>query len=496
LAAVAFFLVHPVQVESVAWIAERKSVLSAVFIFLSLLVYLKRTRPGPRSFSIAEEWPVLSLTLLAMLSKPIAVVIPLVLATLDLTRIEGGWPGSGGAPLRRRDLIRAVTSKWPYFLLAMGGAAMTLFGHAIAEAFTAEERHPIPTFLTMLSIVPEYVRIVLFPTMLSAIRVVPEQETFMQPLVLLGLSLMMVAAIAATRLARHSRVVAFFTVWVIAAMLPVSNLIQLDVYIAERYLYLPMVAFGTLLGFMLFPDAPPRGRRSGLVLLSCCMAILLCFASLTFARVQVWRSSESLWVDTIEKSPRAAKAHVNLGLLRLEEGDLERAKFHFKEGIRLAALDDAWLNLGIALSREGETINALSAFEVAKRGSPAMSDVDYWRGRMLSELGRIEESEAAYREELERRPDFMAAWIDLSLVQARQGRLEEALGSSEQAAGLAPDNPEALLNLGVLRWNVRRDASGARAALERCIRNANDPTHAERARKMLELIGAATAPGA
>ena len=91
-------------------------------------------------------------------------------------------------------------------------------------------------------------------------------------------------------------------------MLPVSNLIQLDVYIAERYLYLPMVGFGTFLGFMLFPHAPPGGRRRGLVLLSCWIAILLCFTSLTFARVQVWHSSESLWVDTIEKSPRAAKA--------------------------------------------------------------------------------------------------------------------------------------------------------------------------------------------
>ena len=130
--AAAVFVVHPVQVESVAWISERKSVLSGLLVFLALLVYARRTPPGPRAFSPRAEWPVLLITALALLAKPIAVVIPPILAALDLARPGARWPPDG------RAMLRAAISKTPYVLLAAAATAATIAGHALQGGLPEE----------------------------------------------------------------------------------------------------------------------------------------------------------------------------------------------------------------------------------------------------------------------------------------------------------------------------------------------------------------------
>lgn len=484
----AVFLVHPAQVESVAWIAERKSVLSGLFVFAALLAYYRRTRPGAGAFSLAAEWPALLFTLLALLSKPIAVIIPPLLVALDLTRekprrLAGGSPGvdSGG-------VARASLSKWPYFLLALAASGATLFGHASEDGLSIAGRTPFGTLASMLSVIPDYAHLFLLPTSLTAIHVVPGFGTLFAPKVILGAVLLSATLFTMFRLSGRSRVAAFFSVWLVAAFLPVSNLIPIDVFIADRYLYLPLAAMG---GGTAYAISGLAGRSAPVAraAIMCLGAVLLLFlATLSFDRCRVWRDSETLWTDTIAKSPASAKAQSNLGLLRLDEGNLEAAKGHFREAIRLRGFSDAWLNLGIALSRENRHEDALRAFESARNVSPELADVDYWRGRMLSALGRFEESEAAYREEIERRPGFAAAWIDLSWVQSRQGRVGDALGSSERALQEDPENAEALLNVGILRWQARRDLAGARQALARCARTASDPALARQAREYLKLI--------
>ncbi len=484
----AVFLVHPAQVESVVWIAERKSVLSGLFVFAALLAYCRRTRPGSGPFSLAAEWPALLFTLLALLSKPIAVIIPPLLVALDLTREEAGWPEGGRPRVDRGGVARSLLSKWPYFLLALAASGATLFGHASEYSLSIAGRTLSGTLASMLSVIPDYVHLFLFPTSLTAIRIVPGSDTIFAPKALLGAVLLLATLFTMLRLSGRSRIAAFFSVWLVAAFLPVSNLIPIDVFIADRYLYLPLAAIG---GGTAYAISGLAGRRAPATraAVTCLGAVLLLFlATLSFDRSRVWRDSETLWTDTIAKSPASGKAQSNLGLLRLEEGNLDAAKGHFREAIRLRGLADAWLNLGIALSREKRHEEALEAFKSAGDVSPELADVDYWRGRMLSALGRFEESEAAYREEIERRPGFAAAWIDLSWVQSRQGRIGEALVSSERALLEDPENAEALLNLGVLRWKVRQDLAGAREVLERCVRTASDPALAGQAREYLKLI--------
>ncbi|MDP3940125.1 MAG: tetratricopeptide repeat protein [Deltaproteobacteria bacterium] len=485
----AVFLVHPAQVESVAWIAERKSVLSGLFIFAALLAYIRRTRPGPRSFALREEWPSLAFTLLALLSKPVAVVLPPILAALDLTRspeegrVERDW-------LFGRTVMRALLSKWPYFLLAGAASVATLWGHAHQGGFNAPSRAFVPTLATALSVVPEYARIALWPTNLSAHRVVAEQASVFDPAALFGLLVLLGAGVLAYRLARSSRVAPFFTVWVAAAFLPVSNIIPLDVYIAERYLYLPLAALGAGAASWLVPWAQRRGaaRRQAATAAACAVIVLL--TGLAFDRARVWRDSRTLWTDTLAKSPTSAKAHVNLGLVVMEGGDPEGAAAHFSEAVRLEGLADAWLNLGIALSRQERPEEALRAFEAARGVSRDLPDVDYWRGRMLRSLGNGVAAEAAYLEEIARRPAFTPAWIDLSLVQAGQGRVQDALVSIERAVAIDPGNPEALFNLGLLRLHVAGDRAGAREAFTRCIERAGASDLGRKAKGFLQNMDA------
>jgi tetratricopeptide (TPR) repeat protein len=494
-AATAVFLIHPVQVESVAWIAERKSVLSGLFTFAALLVYLRRKRPGSLAFSFSKEWPTLGFTLLALLSKPIAVAIPPLLAALDLTRPDGDRGGDGSPRARLADLIRAGASKWPYLLLALAASAATLYAHASRGAWLMEGRETVVTLATMLSVIPYYARLALFPTQLNAIHMVPERVSILDPMSLLGLFMLFALLYAVIRLGRRTPMVPFFAGWGFFFILPVANIVHIDVYMAERYLYLPLVALSAPVAAGVVVCAQAWGKATRAAAFLVATVALLCFGSLTLARARVWKDSESLWTDTLAKSPRASHAHVNLGVIQLEQDDIDSAKWHFREAIRLTGSPRGALNLGIALSQEGSAEEALQAFEAAKLTAPALADVDFWRGRMLSALGRGAEAEAAYREEIARRPGFVPAWIDLTHLQVVQGRLAEALASSEKALSLDPENADALLNAGILRWQVRRDDSGAREALEACIRYATDPSHADRARKMLARIEALPAPG-
>ncbi len=483
----AVFLVHPAQVESVAWIAERKTVLSAVFIFAALIAYFRRTGPGPRSFVLREEWPSLAFTLLALLSKPIAVVLPPILAALDLTRApEEGRPESDW--LSGRAVMRALLSKWPYFLMAGAASVATLWGHAHQGGLDAPSQAFASTLATALSVVPEYARIALWPTNLSAHRVVAGLASVFEPAALFGLLVLLGAGFFAIRQARSSRVALFFTVWIAAAFLPVSNIIPLDVFIAERYLYLPLAALGTGAASWLVPLAERwyGARRQAATAAACAVIVLL--TGLAFDRARVWRDSGTLWTDTVAKSPASAKARGNLGLALMEQGDIAAAKEQIREAIRLAGNPHDWLNLGIALSREEHTQDALEAFQTAKAIAPTLADVDFWRGRMLYALGRLEDSEAAFMEEIGRRPGMAEAWIDLSKVQIGRGRLQDALSSSERAVSLQPDNAEALLNLGVLRWSAGGDVPGARKALARCIEKAESPETASKAAGFLKVM--------
>ena len=493
----AVFLVHPAQVESVAWIAERKSVLSGLFVFAALLAYGRRTRSGPAPFSLSAEWPALLFTLLALLSKPIAVIIPPLLVALDLTREKARWPEGGRPGVDFGGVARAALSRWPYFLLALAASGATVFAHASGDALSIAGRTPSGTLASMLSVIPDYAHLFLFPTSLTAIRILPDPGAISASGVLLGAALLSATLFTMFRLSGRSRIAAFFSVWLVAAFLPVSNLIPIDVFIADRYLYLPLAAMGGGAAYAISGLAGRRGPAWRAAIACLGIALLLFLATLSFDRCRVWRDSETLWTDTIAKSPASGKAQSNLGLLRLEEGNLEAAKGHFREAIRLRGFADAWLNLGIALSRERRHEEALEAFDSARDVSPELPDVAYWRGRMLSALGRFEESEAAYREEIERRPGFAAAWIDLAWVQSRQGRVGEALVSSERALQEDPENAEALLNVGLLRWKVRQDLAGAREALGRCEREASDPALAQQARDYLKRIEieAHAAPG-
>lgn len=396
-------------------------------------------------------------------------VIPPILAAMDVTRPGAGWPCGA------RTIGRALISKTPYFLLGAVATAATLAGHALQGGFPEVPRDPMQVLATMLSVVPRYLRIALFPISLSAFQMPPVLDSLAAPGALAGLALLLAGGVLAIGRARRSWVAAFFLVCACAGLLPVSNVVRLDVTLAERYLYLPIVALAAPGALALVRALDPRGRA--LVGAACAAAILLCF-TLSNARARVWHDSLTLLIDTIAKSPGASKAHNNLGLEHLKRNEIGQAETQFREAIRLAGPADAWLNLGIALSRQGRVADALAAFEGGREKWPDMPDVDFWRGRMLTALGRTEEAEAAYRTEIARRPGFVPAWIDLSAVLGARGKLGDALDASERASALAPDNPEALMNVGLLRWQVRQDAAGARAALARSLALAPDQPRA------------------
>jgi hypothetical protein len=320
------FVAHPVNVENVAWVAERKTLLATFFMFLSLLAYLAyRDRAKARLYVAA-----LFLAVCATLSKPTAVVLPLIIAAYE-------WL------LRERDRRWLLSA--PFAGISAIGAALTLFIHVDTDALEAGALSAQVLFGTVyptsLTIYWKYVGLLLWPTELCAFYDATLYRGFLAGPVFLSLA----GWVALTILvwARGDRQLRFWYLWFWACLLPVSNLIPLRTFYADRFLYTPAIGLFALAALCLVRGATRAGRAfelqsplvgpAALALLS--LGLLGCFGTLTHQRVGVWRDEVTLWEDTVSKSPNQYLPHLNLGVAYEMAGRLSEAEREYTLATRI-----------------------------------------------------------------------------------------------------------------------------------------------------------------
>lgn len=321
------FAVHPLNVENVAWVTERKTLLVTLFVSLSLLSYLRfRERRSPAAYVLC-----LVFFIIALLSKPIVVTFPLLLLAYEFY-------------LRRED--RVWLPVLPLFVLSGVAAAGTVLAHIgsrsiAAGTFTYDVLFGV-VYPTMLPVYWKYVGLIIWPFNLSGYYDTTQYHSFVQPYVAISLFGWVLCFLAV--FLKGSDRVRFWFLWFWIWLLPVSNLVPIPVYYADRYMYLPAIAFFVLVGEA---AAGVRGRAvlKSILVYGVVAAIVVYYGAVAFDRLGVWRNQVAFWEDTAIKSPNLYKSRMNLGFAYEMAGEYPGAEREYLAAIAIDPTDEVVSNL-------------------------------------------------------------------------------------------------------------------------------------------------------
>jgi len=463
------FAVHPVNVESVAWVSERKNTLSLLFYALTMLAYLRFEQERDR------RWygTAVGLFLLALLSKTSGVMLPAVLLLCD-------WWQRG--KIERKDLVRSA----PFFLLAAVFGVITIWSQQmqLSPGSGGGVERPL---LFRLGAAGHVFWFYLFKT-LAPVRLMTEYPLwkFDKPTAwfwLPSLAVVAVVAVAWWYRAKGGRAVLFALFYFGAMLLPVSGLFNMPYVgrspvVTDHLQYLAMIGVVGLVASVVVSFS--REFVKGIVVV---FVGVLCF--LTWSRAASYENHERLFGDTLAKNPNATKAHLEVGNALVKRGRLDAAVFHFTEAVRLKPrFVEARCNLANTLAQLGRADEAIAHFQEAIRLRPNTAELHYNFGLALVALQRLDEAIPQFRRALELKPDFAAARANLvaahynhALALARRGQLDGAIAHFTEAVRLDPSNALAHNNLGIALAQQGRIAE-ARVHFAEAVRlDPNDPDY-------------------
>lgn len=441
LIATLLFAVHPLRAESVAWVTERKDVLSTAFFLLSALCYVAFARGG----GLARWLGALVCYALGLLTKPMVITLPVILLVFDV------WPLQRIARSRwadvRRDLTRCVLEKVPFFALALGSAAITWFGQHHAGAMLSEAEHSLSarvanTCVAYVAYIGQWV----WPSELSIfhpLRPIPVGLGVACALVLVAIG------VAVWRVRERTLALLAGYAFYLVTALPVIGLVQVGGQArADRFTYLPSIG----LGIMLVWGVPALLRESryfsGRVGLTASSVALLALAFIAHGQVAVFQSSESVFSHALEIDPDNFLAHNNLGAALSAQGRFTESEAHFKEAVRLnPTYPPARTNLGNALARRGAYTAAIEHYEAALQRQPGLAEAQYNLGLALARVGQYDQAARRYRKALELAPGDSMAHYSFGALLVGRGDREEGIAHLRRAVHLQPgwSEPRALL---------------------------------------------------
>jgi tetratricopeptide (TPR) repeat protein len=450
------FGLHPICVEPVAWISERKTVLGTCFALAGLIAWVRYARGAGRRWYAVHT----VLFILALLAKPTATPLPLVLLLMD------AWP------LRRLDR-RVVVEKLPLFAIALASGVITYLSQKnTAIASSPFDRSPLTLLYLVSHNLVLYLGNLAWPSALSWYYPVPTPFTPASPRVLAGLvgTALLLAVLAGSW--RRTRAPAIGWLIFFTAIFPTLGVIGFQTMIAaDRHAYLPMIGLLLLIAWAVGrPGALrrlPRAAR-GIVLLG---ALLLPAAEVVSTRsyLAVWGDSERLYRHLLDRAPRVARLHGGLGTALAGKDRHAEAVAAFTESIRLEpnrAITHN--NLGASLDVLGRVGEAVEHYQRAIALDPAYARARYNLGAALLKLGRVTNAAASFQHALRLDPGYAKAHADLGIALARQGRIDEAITHYERALIIEPRRLETLNNLAVAlaaRGRLEESARRCRQAL-------------------------------
>jgi Flp pilus assembly protein TadD len=434
LLAAALFGLHPLRVESVAWISERKDVLSALFFVLTLGAYHRWSeRPSP-----ARGAMVIATMALGLMAKPMLVTLPFVLVLLDvwpLGRLAGGPPGATAAAAPKRSLAGLVAEKWPLLLIAAIASVVTFWAQLSTGAVQTMTRIPLgPRVANALVSYWRYVGHTLWPRGLAVhYPFLPVTSPLPGTLAAIGL---VIATVLALRQSRQRPWLTVGWLWYVGMLVPVIGLIQVGVQSsADRYTYLPGIGLVIAIVWGLAELATSVAARRALVAIA--LVVLALLGAATVRNVARWRDARELFRHAIAVTRDNAVAEQGLGNALIEAGDPAAAIPHLETAYRLHPdLPDLEANLGSALGSTGRYEEAIVHLRSAVKRKGDAGD-HHNLAAALAGAGRLDEAIGEYRRALALDPDRRRTLAGLASVLAATGRGEEAMSLLRRAIELA-----------------------------------------------------------
>jgi tetratricopeptide (TPR) repeat protein len=422
-AAALLFAVHPLRVESVAWIAERKDVLAALFFLLSLLLYAAHSRSGDRIC----HWLCLLALVLSLLAKPLAVSQPFVLLLMDYL---------GG----RRLCLRSLLHKAPFFAVAAVFAVVAFVTQYSSGAMPAYHSMPllqkagVPFYGVIF-----YVGKTVFPVKLAALYPMPPASDILMNGVLAAAPLVIAGVLAVLFVLRsRARPLVFGSLFFIVTLLPVLQIVPVGpAIVADRHTYIPMIGLCFIASW-----AATRigGVAAGKGIIAMYTVISIALAVVTFQRCRVWNNDLTLWDDCIAAYP-SSLAYNNRGAAYGDRGDMDRAIADFDRAVLFDPRQTrAYNNRGIAYLSKGMPARALADFTAAVTLDPGHYEAYSNRGIVYDCSGEYESALADFTRAIALKPDYTKAYVNRGLAFMRKGFYERAVRDFDRAIELDPAN--------------------------------------------------------
>ncbi len=451
----ALFAVHPLHVESVAWIAERKDVLSAFFWIAAMGGYVWYTRkPGVLRYLLVAGFFLLGLT-----AKPMVVTLPCVLLLLDywpLGRFDvaesapRGGKKQGKAALRSSPSMRfwrPILEKLPLFALSLASSVITFVVQQRGGAMRTLEA--LPPFQRLGNVFVAYLRYAskaVWPSNLAVYYPHLGAEMRWWSILAAALALLVVSALV-WRGAREKRYLAVGWLWFLGTLVPVIGIVQVGSQsIADRYMYLPIVGLFVMAVWGAHDFAAWLRTRAkwlpafGPVALG--VAVVVAYAVCAFATTACWRDNIALFEQALRATSNNDFVHYNLGIALKRAGRNDEALTHFQEAVKLRnSYVAARIYIGLIYYEKNECEAAIKEYEQALQfaaGHPNHGDIENDLGVAYFSLGKMEEAASHYSKAVEIHPEDADAQYNLALTLQRLNRFDEALRHARDAVRISP----------------------------------------------------------
>ena len=481
----ALFALHPLHVESVAWVSERKDVLSTMFWLCTTILYVWYTRKP----SLIKMAAVACGFALGLMSKPMLVTLPFTLLLLDYWPLNRLQAASGKSILVKWK--RLVFEKWPLFLLVVGSSVVTFIAQHAGGAVTKLDALPISVRLANAAM--SYVRYILkmlWPDPLSPyyyheFKHINYMVAGAAAILLIGITVLF------WMLRKKKPYCITGWLWYLGTLVPVIGIVQVGIQaMAERYSYMPLLGLFIIVVW-LFAEAVRNLPHRTVVATVVSIALVGAMIAKTTAQVPYWKNTVTLFSHALDVDPRGEFPNLTLGAAYMRQNALKEANACFNtalsynpngsltlaydafclmemgnipeagvcltRAIRVSPNDkDVLVNMAYYCINTGKPEEAIAYCDRVSALAPDLITADYYRGDALQALGRFDEAAQVYRTIAAKQPDDAEAYNNLGMVYGKQHQGEEALAAFKQSLRIKPDQAEAHSNMGRVLMELNR----------------------------------------
>ncbi|MDO9566600.1 MAG: tetratricopeptide repeat protein [Candidatus Desulfaltia sp.] len=450
----ALFALHPLHVESVAWVAERKDVLSAFFGMLTIsayIIYVKKRSLLTYSF-------VFIFLSLGLMAKPMLVTLPFVLLLLDfwpLNRLNFALNQPSAS--QNSNLIPLILEKTPLIVPVVISSVLTIIAQQ-SVALKTLESFPLQTRIAnaLISCI-SYIGKSIWPSRLSIFY--PYQGDFISLWYASGAVLMIASSLfIAVITSKKYPYITVGLLWFLVTLLPVIGIIQAgDQAMADRYTYIPLTGI-----FIIFTwggsDLLKKWTNKKIVPAILAISVLLVLTAQSFLQATLWKNNITLFENAIKVTENNWLAHNNLGIALFGEGKFDKAIYHYKKALNIKPDSvGAIKNLGAAMFDKGNLKDAFQYFNKAIVINPEDFDAYYRIGRIMERQGKFNEAMRNFAEAIQINPDYAPAYNEMGIILAQKGKLQKSNDFFLKAIQIEPDFKEARDNLLILKRLMQQD---------------------------------------